>query len=333
MERVRFGSSGLFVSPLSFGTMTLGSPVDAKASDDLLDLAFDAGVTFFDTANMYNGGTSEEILGRWMKARNRRNQVLLSSKVRYPVAGVASTAGLSASVIHREVDASLKRLQTDFLDILFLHQPDDDTPIEVTLRAVDDLTRLGKVRTLGLSNYSAWQSVEAIHHAIRRGWNPPRIMQPMLNLVARGVETELLPMTRAYDMGNCVYNPLAGGLLTEKQLDADEAVDGTRLATNSYYRKRYWHPSLRDAAKKLRRVAEQGGRTLPELALRYLLDHEDATTVLVGATSKAQLESSLSVASKPSLSTDERAACDSIWQDLVGPIPRYCRTNEDAKMH
>ncbi len=325
MEHIRFGSTGIKVSPLAFGTMTVGDALDEAAAFDVFDLCVEHGVNFIDTANTYVGGRSEEIVGRWMKARGCRERIVLATKVRYPVGGDAATAGLSPPVVMREVEASLRRLATDYIDIYYLHQPDDDTPIEVTWRCLDALLAQGKVRCVGLSNFAAWQVVETVHVSGGQGWVQPTVLQHMYNLIARGPETELFPMARHYDLATCVYNPLAGGLLTGKHRRGEEAAAGSRLAGNEMYRQRYWEPRLRESAHALEEIARAHGRAPVELALRFLLDADDVDVVLLGATKRAQLEQSLTAVAAAPLSEEEHRACDRVWNDLRGPIPKYNR--------
>ena len=331
MLYTRLGATGLRVSRLAIGTMTFGDRVPEKDAHKIMDWARDAGVTMLDTANAYVGGASEEIIGRWMKKRGGRGKVTLASKVRSPVGTDWDTASLSPAVVIREVEASLKRLQTDYLDVLYLHQPDDDTPIEITLRAVETLVDQGKVRYLGLSNYAAWQVTDALHRSRKKGWIQPTVLQPMYNPVARGIDEELLPMARHFDLGICAYNPLAGGLLTGKHKPGGEAAKGSRLESNAMYRKRYWNDSLRHAAEELATVAADNGRTVIELALRFMLDTPQLHVALIGGTSLKQFEENAKACDAKPLSVQERAACDAIWATLRGEIPRYQRTNADLK--
>ena len=327
MERIRLGGTGLKVSPLAFGTMTLGDPVAEDTSLELLDFVVDQGINFIDTANGYNAGLSEEIIGRWMKARGNRERIVLATKVRYAVGDDPDTAGSTPKVILREVENSLRRLNTDYIDIYYLHQPDDDTPIEITWRALESLVSSGKVRYIGVSNFAAWQVVEAVNLARNRGWTPPTVTQALHNAISRAAETELLPMTRAYDIGTCMYNPLAGGLLTGKYKAGKEAGSDTRFAANEMYRKRYWNDPQRTAADQFSRIAAQRGRTSAELALRYMLDHPDVDVTLFGATRRDQVEQNLAAVSSSPLSTEELNLCDEIWAELHGPVPQYNRTN------
>ncbi len=324
VQRVRFGSSGLKVSPLCFGTMTLGDAADEKTSFELLDLALERGVNFLDCANMYNDGITETILGKWFKARGNRDKIILSSKVYYPVADDPDSHGSSPRTIERELHRSLKRLNTDYLDIYFLHQPDYDTPVEVTWQCLDRLSRQGKFRYIGLSNFAAWQIVDAKHIARTNGWIQPTIVQCMYNLIARYAEHELFPMCRSQDLGVCNYNPLAGGVLTAKYGTAGNATEG-RMASNEMYRKRYWDDRQRQAAVGFSRIAEQHGRSAVELAIRFCLDEPSISTVILGATRASQLAECLDVLDGKLLDKQERELCAAAWQELSGPIPRYNR--------
>jgi aryl-alcohol dehydrogenase-like predicted oxidoreductase len=310
--------------------MTLGDPVAEDTSLELLDFVVDQGINFIDTANGYNAGLSEEIIGKWMKARGNRERIVLATKVRYAVGGDPDTAGSTPKVILREVENSLRRLNTDYIDIYYLHQPDDDTPIEITWRALESLVSSGKIRYIGVSNFAAWQVVEAVNLARNRGWTPPTVTQALHNAISRAAETELLPMTRAYDIGTCMYNPLAGGLLTGKYKAGKEAGSDTRFAANEMYRKRYWNDPQRTAADQFSRIAAQRGRTSAELALRYMLDHPNVDVTLFGATRREQVEQNLAAVTSSPLSTEELNLCDEIWAELHGPVPQYNRTN--AKM-
>jgi aryl-alcohol dehydrogenase-like predicted oxidoreductase len=199
----------------------------------------------------------------------------------------------------------------------------------VTWRCLQDLVSAGKVRSVGLSNFAAWQVADAHGLARSKGWVLPLVLQPMYNLLARRIEDELLPAARHHDLGVCTYNPLAGGLLTGKHEDLSDPKSESRLARNAYYRERYWHPRLREAASRLLAVARRGGRSLVSLSLRFLLDSPETHCILVGATSREQLEESLACPEEKPLTPEERAACDEIWSDLSGPIPRYHRSNKD----
>lgn len=324
MERVRFGATGLKVHPLCFGTMTLGGDADEKTSLELLDVAVERGVNFIDTANMYNEGRSETLIGKWLAARGNRDRLILSSKVRYRVGDDPDSEGLSPRTIERELHRSLERLGTDCLDIYFLHQPDYATPLEVTWHCLDRLARQGKFRYVGLSNFAAWQLADACHLARQGGWIQPTVVQTMYNLIARYPEQELFPACRALDAGVCSYNPLAGGLLTGKYGVQGEA-DAGRLAKNEMYRRRYFDDRQRQAAADLAALAADHGRGPVELAVRFCLDQPAIDTVILGATRAAQLQQTLDAADSTPLSETETEQCGAVWSRLAGPVPWYMR--------
>lgn len=227
----------------------------------------------------------------------------------------------------RELENSLRRLKTEYVDIYYLHQPDDDTPIEVTWRALESQVNAGKIRYIGLSNFAAWQIVDALYLSRSRGWTPPTVTQALYNAISRAADTELLPMTRAFDLGTCLYNPLAGGLLTGKYQIGQEPTSGTRFANDANYRQRYWDERQQRAADAFSQIARDGGRSTVELALRYMLDHDSVDVTLFGATRPEQITANLAALEAAPLDDDERAACDTVWQALHGPVPRYNRTN------
>ncbi|MGH9454794.1 MAG: aldo/keto reductase, partial [Terriglobia bacterium] len=204
----------LRVSRLSFGTMSFGSQADQAAADRMTAQCLDAGINFFDTANMYNHGRAEEVLGKALGAR--RKDVVLASKVRNKMGEAPDESGLSRAAILRAIDASLARLGTDYLDIYYLHWPDYTVPIEETLTAMDELIRSGKVRYPAVSNYAAWQVCQIHCISDKRDFKPPYISQPMYNLLARAIEDEYLPFAKEFGVAVIPYNPLAGGFLTGK---------------------------------------------------------------------------------------------------------------------
>ncbi len=195
--------------------MTFGAQTDEVVAESMVDRCLDAGVNFFDTANVYNQGKSEEIAGRIF--RGKRDKVILASKVRGLMKAEPPYSGLSRPAIQRAIDESLRRLQTDYLDIYYLHMPDSEAPIEETLEVMDELRKAGKFRYLAISNYSAWQACEIAWIREKSGYQAPSISQPMYNVLARGIEQEFIPFTRRFGVSNICYNPLAGGLLSGKQ--------------------------------------------------------------------------------------------------------------------
>lgn len=323
MEYVVLGNTGLRVSRLAFGNMTFGSQVDLSEGRKIIRSCLDAGVTLFDTADVYNQGRAEEMLGELL--RDVRDRVILGSKVRGRMGDDPNRQGLSRRWILQAVEESLRRLRTDRLDIYYLHQPDDATPLEETLATMDGLVRAGKVLYVGVSNYAAWQIARMLWLCDRHGWTPPTVVQPMLNLVARGIETELLPFCRQFNLGVVAYNPLAGGLLTGKHRPGEPPAKGTRFDGNRMYLDRYWHPATFDAVERLRRVAIASGRSLLQLAIQWCLRQPGVHGVILGATSESQIVESLAAAEMRLDDEVTAAACDEVWRSFAGPVPKYNR--------
>lgn len=321
METRTLRHTGLTVSRACMGAMTFGSQADPGAAARMIDLCLDRGVNFFDTANVYNNGRSETILGEILKGR--RSQVVLASKVGSQAAQ-PNVAPLSSAAILANIDASLSRLQTDYLDLYYLHTPDYSTRLDETLEAVHQLVRAGKVRYPAVSNYAAWQVCRMLWISETQHYLPPLVSQPIYNLLARGIETEYVPFCQESGVSMVVYNPLAGGLLTGKQ-DIARPLPGTRFDNNPLYLKRYWHPAIFDAVQALRSVAESAGRSLIDLSLNWLLHHTATDCVIVGASKVEQLEQNLDVLERGPLTADTVTACDAVWQSLRGVTPKYNR--------
>src|SRR5882672_3765222 len=258
MEVRTLKNTDLIVSRACFGTMTFGSQVDEPAALEIVDRCMDAGVNFFDTANVYNNGASEVMVGKTLKGR--RDKVILASKVRGKMGEAPDESGLSRSAIERGIEESLQRLQTDYLDLYYLHQPDYAVPIEESLDAMERLVKQGKVRYPASSNYSGWQVGKMQSIAEKNGYRPATVAQPMYNLLARGIEQEYHEMARRFGVSTVVYNPLAGGLLTGKQ-KRDAPLKGTRFDNNAMYMKRYWHEEDFDAVSDLLCIAAKADRS------------------------------------------------------------------------
>jgi aryl-alcohol dehydrogenase-like predicted oxidoreductase len=322
MERRTLHHTDLTVSRFCFGTMTLGKPLDQAGTNEVIGRCLDAGINFFDTANMYNAGVAETLLGNAFKGR--RDQVVLASKVFYKTGDALDQQGLSRKAILRAIDESLQRLQTDYLDVYYMHAPDHTVPIEESLETMDSLVRQGKVRYLASSNYAGWEVVEMLWLAKDHGWHAPYVSQPMYNLLARGIEQEYLPMCRQLGISTVVYNPLAGGLLTGKHKQ-EVFTAGTRFDDNKLYQDRYWHTQDFHAVERLRAIACLAGRSLISLSFNWLQHHTAADVIILGASSLAQLNHDLVAAAEGPLSEEIVKACDQVWQDLRGPLPVYNR--------
>ena len=301
--------------------MTFGGQADQRAAARLIDLAMDRGINFFDTANVYTDGRSETILGELLKGR--RDRVVVASKVGSQAASPGAPA-LARQTILANIDASLRRLQTDHLDLYYLHRPDYSTPIEETLAAMEEVVRAGKVRYPATSNYAAWQLCRMLGISEKQGYQPPMVSQPIYNLLARGVEQEYVPFAKEYGVAMVVYNPLAGGMLTGKQT-RERPLAGTRFDNNEIYLDRYWHPAYFDAVDQLRGIAEKAGRSLVDLSLSWLLHHTASDCIILGASKMAQLEQNLAAWESGPLPADVLAACDAVWAGLRGITPKYNR--------
>ena len=302
--------------------MTFGGQTDEAAARRMIDLCHESGINFLDTANVYNKGAAEEMLGSILGARRR--DFVLASKVRSKMGDAPDLSGLSRPAILRAIDDSLRRLLTDYLDLYYLHLPDYSVPIEESLDAMNEVWKQGKVRYLASSNYSAWQMTEMLWIAERKGYPAPWVAQPMYNLIARGIEQEYLPMCKQFGFSNIVYNPLAGGLLTGKH-QREAPIAGTRFDKNKDYMNRYWHPAAFDAVDQLRQIAEKAGRSLLSLSLNWLYHHTTIDCIILGASRVAHLEQNLAALRDGPLTEDTLEACDKVWAELRGPTPNYNR--------
>ena len=322
MEKVTISGTSLEVSRLCLGTMTFGKQAPEAESIRLVETAMGGGINFFDTANVYNAGASEILLGKALGSKRRH--VIVASKVRGKVGEKPEDCGLSRSAINKQIDATLERMKTDYLDLYYMHQPDYDVPVEESLDAMDRLVKAGKVRYVASSNYASWQVAQCHMIAAQHGYQPIRVTQPMYNLLARGIEQEFLPMCHQFGIDTFVYNPLAGGMLTGKQ-QASAPLPGTRFDGNQQYLDRYWNDQYFRAVLEIRRIAQAAGRSMISLSLCWLLEHTAATGVIVGASSKAQLVNNLADAAKGPLEADVVAKLDQLWVWLRGVSPRYNR--------
>lgn len=322
MQTITLKNTDLHVSRVCFGTMTFGGQTDQAASTSMIDFCLENGVNFIDTANVYNEGRSEIFLGNALKGR--RNKVVLASKVQGPMGPGPDEGGLSKKAILRAVEDSLKRLGTDHLDIYYLHRPDYEVPIQESLEAMDQLRRQGKIRYIASSNYSGWQVAQMFSISQRQGYQPPRLSQPMYNLLARGIEQEYLPMCKEFGVSTVVYNPLAGGLLTGKQR-RETPVVGSRFDGNQMYLDRYWHPAYFDAVDRLKTVAAEAGRSMVSLSLNWLLHHTAADCVILGASHLDQLKNNIREMEDGALQQTTVEACNQVWQNLRGVTPNYNR--------
>lgn len=302
MEYRVFGRTGLKVSELCLGAMTFGRETSEADSAKMLDRFVAAGGNFIDTADVYSLGKSEEILGRWLKGKDR-DDLVIATKVRFgtddPAARRPNRFGLGRKHIASEVDASLRRLQADYIDLYQVHMWDPAAPLEETLSALNDLVRSGKVRYIGASNYSGWQLQKAIDISRAKGWEPFVCLQALYNLLDRELEWELLPLCRSEGLGVIAWSPLRGGWLSGKfRRGMSAPPEGSRVRGaeekgwsenwTKYANERTW--SVIDA---LLAVATDAGKSPAQVALRWLLQRPGVTAPIIGASNFKQLEDNL----------------------------------------
>ena len=293
MEYRVLGTTGIKVSALCFGTMSFGGDADKETSRGMFNRCLEAGINFFDTADVYNQGVAEEWLGEFM--RDCRDQIVVATKVWGRTGSAINDAGLSRRHIMQAVKASLRRMNTDRIDIYYLHNFDPDTPMEETLRALDDLQRQGKILYPAVSNWAAWQIAKALGLADLKGWNRFACIQPMYNLAKRQAEVEILPLAAAENLGIVTYSPLGGGLLTGKYTSNQKPAHG-RLVENQMYVKRYGQDVYYEIAERFAAYAREHDIHPVSLAVAWVMSHPHVTAPIIGARNLEQLEPSLAAA-------------------------------------
>ncbi|UCH23524.1 MAG: aldo/keto reductase [Deltaproteobacteria bacterium] len=355
MEYRKMGRTGLKVSSFCLGTMMFGRQVEENLSIRIIQTALDAGVNFIDTADMYVNGVTEEIVGKAIK--KKRDQIVLASKgghVRQlgkrwgdqKDSGPIDLArprpfhawpghedvgpndmGLSRKHLMQALERSLKRLDTDYLDIYYAHMPDYDTPLEETLRAMDDMVHQGKVRYLACSNFRAFQLCKSLWLSDKYNLARWDCIQPPYNLLTRDIEYELLPLCMEEGIGVCVFSPMAAGFLTGKYEKEKGPIEGARfsLAHQGYrYNQPYWNNSNFAAVEQFKKIAEEHGKILSQFALAWVLSNKAITAIVCGATSIEQLQENMA-ATEITLSQKELDACDEVWHQLRPPRLFYGR--------
>jgi aryl-alcohol dehydrogenase-like predicted oxidoreductase len=289
------GRTGVKVSELCLGCMMFGGKTAPEDSYSIIDKAIDGGINFLDTANVYSIGRSEEVTGEALKRNGRRNHIVLATKVHGVMGGEdPNMQGNSRRHIIDQCEASLRRLQTDYIDLYQIHRPQPDIPIDETLRALDDLIRAGKVRYIGSSTYAAWQLVESLWVAKELGLNRFVCEQPPYNLLDRRIERELLPMAQTYGFAVIPWSPIAGGLLTGKYKRGEELPEGARFSdqTNPIYRRRLTE-RIYDVVEGLQPIAEEKGCTLAQLSLAWVLHQPGVTSPIIGPRTMEQFEDNI----------------------------------------
>ncbi|HEU4610411.1 MAG TPA: aldo/keto reductase, partial [Chitinophagaceae bacterium] len=295
MEYIRFGNTGMKVSRICLGTMTYGRPtdrwpwaLDEAASRPFIKKALDLGINFFDTADIYSYGTSEEVLGKCLKDMARRDDLVIATKVFNPMSEAPNDAGLSRKHIMSAIDASLKRLQTDYVDLYQIHRWDYNTPIEETMEALHDVVKAGKARYIGASSMYSWQFAKALYTADLHGWTRFVSMQPHYNLVYREEEREMIPLCQDQKVAVIPWSPLARGLLTGKR--SKERTETLRAQTDEFGKKLYNDESDFAIADRLSEMATAPGIPAATLALAWMLSKSFVTAPIIGASKSGHLE-------------------------------------------
>lgn len=301
MEQRRLGLAGVRVSEIGLGANTIGAPVDQKGTTAIIDVAHELGVNFIDTAESYANGASEEQLG--VALGNRRSSFVIATKTG---ARNLPPGRLSRRAISSRIDASLKRLRTDWIDVYYLHSPDPGTPLEETLRALDDAVRAGKILYPAVSNFPAWQMVEALGICAHAGYSPPVVTQNSYNLLDRSPEAELIPACAHFGISLVPYFPLAGGFLTGKYRRDEAPPPGMRGYQSAYFARKWLTVDSFDRLDRFHDFAAAHERPIGDLAIAWLLAEPVVCSVTTGATSPSQLAANVHAADWR-LSPEERA--------------------------
>jgi aryl-alcohol dehydrogenase-like predicted oxidoreductase len=316
VEYRSLGGSGCAVSALTLGTMTFGDETDEEGAHAQLDRFVDVGGTLVDTADVYSRGVSEEIVGRWLgkQPAEVRDQVVLATKGRFPMGSGPNDVGLSRRHLARALEASLRRLGVDRVDLYQVHAYDPVTPLEETLAFLDDAVRAGKVDYVGLSNFTGWQLQRAVDLAAFRGLARPVTLQPQYNLLVREIEWEIVPACRANGLGLLPWSPLGGGWLTGKYRRDERPTGNTRLGENpergvEAYDRRSTLERTWDVVDAVRGVADGRGVSMAQVALAWLVDRPAVSSVILGARTLAQLDDNLAAAGLH-LTAEETARLD-----------------------
>jgi aryl-alcohol dehydrogenase-like predicted oxidoreductase len=315
MDLRTLGNSGTIVSEFALGTMTFGAEADEAASHAILERYLDAGGTLVDTADVYSAGTSESIIGRWL-AQNpgRRDGIVLATKGRFPMGDGPNDLGLSRTHLRSALDASLGRLGVDHIDLYQLHAWDALTPLEETLRFLDDATSAGKISYYGFSNYTGWQLTKAVALTKAHGWAPPVTLQPQYSLLVRGIEHEIVPAALDAGVGLLPWSPLAGGWLSGKYHRDESPTGATRLGENPTRGMEAWEarnadPRTWEVVDAVNAVAAETGASASQVSLAWLSGRPAVTSVILGARTVEQLEDNLGAA-ELELTDEQRTRLD-----------------------
>lgn len=317
MEYTRFGNTGMTVSRLCLGTMTYGTPTERwpwalneEQSRPFIQKALELGFNFFDTADIYTAGASEEVVGRALKDFAKRDEYVIATKVFNPMGPSPNQKGLSRKHIMAAIDASLKRLGMDYVDLYQIHRWDYDTPIEETMEALHDVVKAGKARYIGASSMYAWQFAKALYTSELHGWTRFVSMQPHYNLIYREEEREMLPLCADQKIAVIPWSPLARGVLTRKP---EERNDTKRAQTDAFGKSLYTHESDMEIVKRVTEIAEQRGVSNATVAMAWMLSKPVITSPIIGASKPGHLEDAVAALSLK-LTNEEIGKLEELYQ-------------------
>ncbi len=319
MEYRHLGRAGVRVSAIALGSwLTYGHAVEQQAAIDCIHRAYEQGVNFFDTSNNYNNGEAEKVVGQGLKDYSRSSYVL-ATKVFFPIGEGPNDRGLSRKHIMEQCHASLKRLGVDYLDLYQCHRYDAETPLDETLRALDDLVTQGKVLYVGTSEWSAVQIADAVNTASRLNLDQIVSNQPVYNMMYRRIEREVVPLCEREGIGQIVFSPLAQGVLTGKYKPGQQPGAGTRAANEqvNMFMKHLLNDRTLSAVQELQKLADEGGYKLSQLALAWVLQQRNITSAIIGASRPEQVDENLQ-ATNIRLSENDLKRIDSILEGVIG---------------
>ena len=323
MEYRSLGRTGVKVSPFCLGCLLFGGRTEEAESFRIIDRAIDAGINFFDTANIYNEGRSEEVLGRALKRNGRRSRIVLATKVHGPMDESDPNAqGTHRRHVIEQCDASLRRLQTDVIDLYQLHRPTPEVPIDETLRALDDLVRAGKVRYIGTSTFGAWQIVESLWASKEYGLNRFVCEQPPYNLLDRRIERELIPMAQTYGLAVIPWSPLARGFLTGQYRRDKRLVEGARYQPENQWDEEHFIEAAFRVVDEVESIAREKGCTPAQFALAWCAQQPGITSPIIGPRTLGHLESCLG-AMEVAVTPEDRVRVDAVSTPGRMIVPYY----------
>jgi len=325
MEYRRMGRTGLKVSELCFGSMTFGQYTDEAEADKMVNLAIDAGINFIDTADGYGAGASEDYLGRILKGK--RDDLVLATKFFNPMGTGVNDSGMSRVRIFKALEASLKRLQTDYVDLYYIHHVDTQTPLEEMLCALNDLVRAGKIRHIACSNYEAWRMMESLWISDSRDWARFDCYQPQYSMVVRDIEQELVPLCQYKGVGIVTWSPLANGFLTGKYRGSEGKLAGTRSEDGWVFMPNYFAANAEDTLDVVLEVAKELSCSPAQVATRWILEQPGITSAIIGARHCEQLKDNIG-------SAYIRFTADQLERlNAVSHLPDRYPSSMEANMH